>query len=457
MRHSRSRRSTARAPRRRGPRPLVPTAAVLVLVLTAVACGGGDESGTPVLNWYVFDEPSGAFADAAEACSEASEGEYRIELAALPTNADEQREQIARRLAAGDGGLDILGMDVIWTAEFAKAGWILPWEGEDAEAATEGRLEPAVETATYQDTLYAAPFTSNTQLLWYREDLTPEPPETWDEMIDAAEALAADDDPHLIQVQGERYEGMVVWFASLIASAGTTILDEDGTEVVLEREATERALEVMARLSTSEAADASISTSREDQGRLAWEAGSSAFMVNYGFVWPSTNTSSAGPAMEVAAEMRWARYPGIEPGEPARVAIGGINLGIGAFSDHPDLAREAAACIAGEENQLAAATLGGLLPSSEAVYDDPELIETPIEVEGEPLMRDGEPVLAFPYAEDIRDTLADAVTRPQTPYYNDVALAIARTLHPTRDIDPEADVDRLRDAIDKALEGKGLL
>ncbi len=442
-------------------RALRPGALLLALGLlgSLVACGSSsDEGSTPVLKWYVFDEPSGAFADAASSCSDASEGRYRIELTPLPASADEQREQIARRLAAGDKDLDILGMDVIWTAEFAKAGWILPWEGDQAEAATEGRLGPAVETATYQDTLYGAPFTSNTELLWYRDDVTPEPPETWDEAIDAAEALDEDGQPHLFQVQGERYEGMVVWFTSLVESAGTTILNDDGTEVVLEQGPTQKALEVMKRLSTSVAADPSLSTSREDQGRLAWETGESAFMVNYTFVWPSANLSSSPATEDVAAHMRWARYPGIEPGEPSKVAIGGINLGIGAYSEHPDLAREAATCIAGEDNQLTAAVKGGLLPSSEELYDDPALTDAPLKDEaGEPIERDGEPVLAFPYADVIRDTLADAVTRPQTPYYNDVALAIARTLHPTRDIDPEADVQRLRDAIDKALEGKGLL
>ena len=80
---------------------------------------------------------------------------------------------------------------------------------------------------------YGAPFTSNTQLLWYRDDLTPEPPETWDDAIDAAQALDDAGQPHLFQVQGERYEGLVVWFTSLVASAGTTILNDDGTEVVL--------------------------------------------------------------------------------------------------------------------------------------------------------------------------------------------------------------------------------
>ncbi len=33
-----------------------------------------------------------------------------------------------RRLAAKDSSIDLIGMDVIWTGEFAQAGWITPFE-----------------------------------------------------------------------------------------------------------------------------------------------------------------------------------------------------------------------------------------------------------------------------------------------------------------------------------------
>lgn len=437
----------------RHPRWLALLAAACVVV-AVTACGGGGGGGN-VLKWYVFDEPSGAFADAAKDCTEKSKGKYEIELAVLPTNADEQREQIARRLAAEDPDLDIIAMDVIWTAEFAQAGWILPFEGAAAEAATAGRLEPTVKSATYDDTLYGAPFTSNTQLLWYRTDLTDKPPTTWEQVLEQSDALAQEGKPSLVQVQGQRYEGLVVWFTSLVESAGGTILNKDGTKVSLEEGPTRKALEVMKRLSTSDAAaPPNLSTAREDDGRLAFESGESAFMVNYTFVWPSAQAAGG----DLAANMRWARYPGIDADTPSKVSIGGFNLGIGAYSKKADLARDAATCIANEEHQLDAALRGGLLPSSESVYESKELTEAPLKGEdGKPIVVDGKEAKAFPYLDEVRATLADAVQRPQTPYYNDVALAIARTIHPTKSIDPEGDVQRLRDAIERALEGKGLL
>ncbi len=386
----------------------------------------------PRLRWYVFDEPSGAFARAAEYCAKASEGRYQIELVPLPADADQQREQLVRRLAAGDSDIDIIGMDVIWTAEFAEAGWIIPWQGDVARKAREGRLTAAVDTATYAGTLWAVPFTTNTQLLWYRSDRVKEPPKTWDELITLAERLG---EQGTIQAQGERYEGLTVFFVSLLSSAGGSVLQPDGRTISLDAEPTRRALSIMQRLARSAAADPSLPVAREDQARLAFEAGESSFMINYTFVWPSAKSN----APDIATHMRWARWPAVIEGRPSRVTIGGINLGIGAHSPHPKLAREAAACIASKRNQRLAATLGGLPPTIAALYDDEKVRET------------------FPFADLLRDTLRDAVQRPQTPLYTDVSLAITRMLHPMRKIDPAEHTARLREAVQRALRSEGLL
>jgi multiple sugar transport system substrate-binding protein len=158
-------------------------------------------------------------------------------------------------------------------------------------------------------------------------------------------------------------------------------------------------------------------------------------MLNYTYVWPSAQRN----APQVAANMGWARWPAVVEGRPSRVTIGGINLGVGAWSRHPQLAFRAAACIASEDNQRLAAQRGGLPPTIAALYDDPQVRKT------------------FPFADLLRATLQDAVQRARTPLYNDVSLAISRTLHPMRDIDPQRDVARLRAVLDRALRSEGLL
>lgn len=340
----------------------------------------------------MFDEPSGAFREAARRCTEFAKDRYRVDVVSLPADADQQREQLTRRLAAGDESIDIIGMDVIWTAEFAEAGWIREWPMRSTRRASAGRFPITVQTATYKNVFWATPFTTNVQLLWYRTDRVPTPPDTWDEMIDSAEKLGGNG---RIQVQGERYEGLTVLFVSLLASAGGTVLDAGGQQVSLEPEPTRKALQVMKRLATSPAADPGLSTSREDQARLAFETGNSAFMLNYTFVWPSARQN----APDVAANMGWARWPAVLPGRPSRVTVGGIDLAVSTYSRYPELAFDAAECLASRDNQRIAAQRGGLPPTVSALYNDPAVRRR------------------LPFADVLRAALNDAVERPQTPVY----------------------------------------
>lgn len=408
------------------------TIAVLfcVLSLVAAACGSGEADGT--LNFYIFDEPSGSFDAAAEACST---DEAPIQIQLLPSDADQQREQLVRRLAADDASIDLIGMDVIWTAEFAGAEWILPFEGASADTATDGRLDAAVETATYEGEVYGAPFTSNTQLLWYRSNLVDEAPATWSDVFDTAERLADEGEPALLQGQGQRYEGLTVFFNSLLASAGGSVLGEDGESVSLDEEPTRMALDVMSTYANSPAAPDTLSTSLEDTGRLAFESGDSAFMINYPFVYPSAEEN----APDIFETMEYSVFPAVEGGEDeARVTIGGINVGVGAQTSDPDVAFEAAACIAGEENQKRASLDGGLPPTIVDLYEDSEIQD------------------AYPFIGDLQSALENAALRPKTPLYNDVSLAIAGTLHPMNEITDET-YDELVDAVERALAGEGLL
>lgn len=407
------------------------TIGIALAALLGTGCGSDESAGgSRTLNWYVFAEPSGAFQEAADNCTKQSGGRYKVEIVDLPTNADQQRELVVRRLAAEDDDIDIIGMDVIWTAEFAEAEWIKEITGSARARAERGVLSGPLETAKYKGRLWTIPFTTNTQLLWYRKDLVKQVPKTWDEMIDQAERLNT-----TIQVQAARYEGLVVWFNSLVASAGGEIVNDAG-EPVLGPPAVQAA-EVMKKLATSSAAPPALTNNREDQARLGFESGASAFQVNYTFVYASAKTGAeTNPEIKkIYDNMGWARWPRVDPGKPSRVTLGGINLGIGAFSKNPDLATEAAICLAQPDNQVIAAEKGGLPPTNTALYETERIKK------------------AFPFAKLLRDTLADGVPRPVTPAYSDISLAIQQTLHPPQDIDPQKTIDDLKSNIDTVSNG----
>jgi multiple sugar transport system substrate-binding protein len=415
---------------------------VVLVILTGVTgglvsgCGGGGTSsaaGRASLNWYVFPEHSGAFDQAASDCSQASGGRYTISIQTLPSDADSQRQQLVRRLAAKDSSIDIIGMDVVWTAEFAEAGWLRPWTGAPAQEVTAGTLAVPIQTATYKGRLYGAPDNSNTELLWYRKDLVPTPPQTWDQMIAMARTLAQQGKPHYIEIQGKQYEGLMVWFNTLVNSAGGTILNGP-TRVALGPPA-KVAAGVMRQLATSPGADPSLTNQQEDDNRLAFEKGVAAFEINYPFVYPSAQMN----APKIAAQMGYARYPAITAGQPSRVSIGGLNLGVSTYSQHPAEAFQAAACLRNAAHQKVGAIKGGLPPTLTALYDDPSLAKP------------------YPFHELIKQQLATASVRPQTPLYSDVSLAIQKTLSPPSAVNTANIVSALEAELKKALSSSELI
>ncbi|MEA2193898.1 MAG: trehalose/maltose transport system substrate-binding protein, partial [Solirubrobacteraceae bacterium] len=216
---------------------MVIAVAAAVIASGLVACGSDSSKGGPVtLNWFIFNEPSGGPQKIAQRCSQQSGGRYKINFEFLPSQADQQREQLVRRLGAQDPSLDLLGLDVVWTGEFANAGWVATVPPSTEKIVTQNVFPSVLTTAKYKNRLYTVPIWSNTQLLWYRKDLVPTPPKTWDEMIDMAEKIGPA--KGRIQVQGNRYEGLVVWVNQLIESAGTSVLSGP-TTMKLDRAPTE--------------------------------------------------------------------------------------------------------------------------------------------------------------------------------------------------------------------------
>jgi multiple sugar transport system substrate-binding protein len=406
------------------------------LASTALAACGTSSAGTgPVtLNFYNFSDPSGAVQTAVTNCSKASGGKYTITYNKLPAAADDQRLQMVRRLAAADTSMDILGLDVTWEAEFAEAGWILPWTGTYKQQAEQGTLKVPLETATWKGKLYAVPYNSNTQLLWYRSDLVPNPPTTWDEMIADAEQLAKQGKPHLIEIQGAQYEGTTVWFNTLVASAGGSILTPDGTKASLGAPAV-KALETMKRLATSSAADPSLPVQMENENRLAMEGGSAAFELNYPFVYPSMKANNP----DLFKNFKWTLYPRVNANEPSHVTIGGIDMAISKYSPHPDLAFQAALCLRNRQNQLNAAVKGGLPPTLESLYSDPKLFPD------------------YPFHADILRALQTASVRPKTPAYQNISIVISHQVSPPAAIQPVSTEQSMASQINDALQSKGLI
>jgi multiple sugar transport system substrate-binding protein len=408
--------------------------ALVAAALVVAACGGGSSSsGTVTLNWWAGNQPGGSFQKAASYCSQQSKGEYKIKVNLLGTDADSQRQSLVRRLAAGDSSIDLMAMDVVWTAEFAEAKWILPFPSDKADELKQDRLAGPLKTATYQGKLYAAPGNSNTQLLWYRKSqLKGESvPKTWDQLIDTATKLKT-----TIAYTNAQYEGTTVWFNSVLQSAGGSILDGPD-KISLAPEPSLKAIDIMKRFAAGPG-NPTLPAAKEDQARQAFEVPTgTAFELNYPFVYASaqSNTTVKGLKDDIA----WAPYPSVDAGGKARAPIGGFNWGVGSHTKHEKQAFDAATCLSSEQPERLYAQLDSLPPTLAKVYDDPKFKKS------------------YPFSEIVKQQLDSAGVRPVTPLYADVSLAVYTTLSPASALDPKAALDKLTERVQNALDSKGLL
>ncbi|OBK00606.1 ABC transporter substrate-binding protein [Mycolicibacterium fortuitum] len=456
-------------------------AAVAALTAASVLSGCGSADSGIVINYYTPANEMATFTAVAKRCNAELGDRFTIKQISLPKGADDQRLQLARRLTGNDKTLDIMALDVVWTAEFAEAGWAVPLSEDpagEAEADAESNTLPGpLETARWQGRLYASPITTNTQLLWYRADLMDEPPSTWDGMVSEATRLHAAGKPSWIAVQAKQYEGLVVWFNTLLTSAGGQVLSDDGKTVTLtdtpeHRAATVKALQIIKSVATAPGADPSVTQTDEATARLALEQGKAALEVNWPFVLPSLlenavkggvnflpldkradladaindlgTFSPTDQQFEVAYEASkdvfgFAGYPGVREGEPAKVTIGGLNLAVAKTSRHKAEAFEAIRCLRNVENQRYTSVEGGLPAVRESLYDDPAF------------------QAKYPQYAIIREQLTNAAVRPATPVYQAVSTRISATLAPITDIDPERTADELTEQVQKAIDGKGLI
>jgi multiple sugar transport system substrate-binding protein len=253
-------------------------------------------------------------------------------------------------------------------------------------------------------------------------------------MIDMSIALAQQGKPHYIEIQGNQYEGITVWFNSLLASAGGSVLTADGKAPALGEPAI-KALTIMKRLATSPAADPSLSVQMENDNRLAMESGSAAFQLNYPFVYPSMKKNQP----KMFENFKWAPYPAVSADQPAHVTIGGINIAVSRYSKHPDPAFEAALCLRDRDNQKIGATKGGTPPSLADLYDDPSLEAD------------------YPFRAEIKASLASAAIRPLTPSYQNLSIVISHAVSPPANINPQSTEKKMVGQLKDALASKGLV
>jgi len=317
-------------------------------------------------------------------------------------DANQQHDDLVQHFQSKDPGYDVADVDVVWTAEFAAQGWLQPLTGKMA-INTSDLLPATVRTATYNNTLYAAPQTSDGGLLYYRKDLVKTPPKTWDEMM-ADCKIAKQHNMGCYAGQFAKYEGGTVNIAEAINTAGGAIVGKDGQTPTVDSPQAAKGLQRLVTAYKNGDIPKQAITYQEEEGRQAFEAGQLLFLRNWPYVYSLAKTDGSS---KVKNSFGIAPLPGNTSSTPGASSLGGHNAAISVYSDHKATAHDFLNYLLSAETQKFELTQGSLAPARASLYHDPALVKQ------------------FPYLPTLLTSIEHAVPRPVTPFYPAVTKAIA--------------------------------
>jgi multiple sugar transport system substrate-binding protein len=364
----------------------------------------------------------------------------RVELQRTPDDANQRHQLYVQWLNARVGNPSILQLDVVWTPEFAAAGWVLPL---DPYGPPRSEFFPATVIAnTWAGKLYALPWFADVGLLYRRTDLVPNEPKTLEEMVAQAQAaMAKRGGPRYgIVSQGARYEGLITGFVEYLGAFGGRIIDEKGNVVVNRPEAV-RALEFMRdELYKTHVAPLDVLTWHEEEARFAFQNGNAVFMRNWPYPVAAMSDTSQS---KVAGKFTVSPMPasGTAPNGHSTAALGGAQLAINAYTDHPAAAYKLIAYLTAPEQMLERAQAVGQYPTRPALYSDPRMRGT----------------IGIPL-ENARRAIESATPRPVTPIYTELSEILQIELHRAlvRQVEPQEALNSAAARINALIERTGM-
>jgi multiple sugar transport system substrate-binding protein len=383
-------------------------AAVAAVMLLAAGCGGGSSGGgggsdegaaaRGPITYVQGKDNTNAIRPLLEKWNAAHPNE-KATFKEQSDEADAQHDDLVQHFQAKDPNYDVVSVDVVWTAEFAAKGWLQPLK--DSFALDTSKLLPAtVKTATYNNTLYAAPVTSDGGMLYYRKDLVPTPPKTWDEMISMC-SIAKKNNMDCYAGQFQKYEGLTVNAAEAINTAGGKIVGDDGKTPEVNSPEAAKGLSRLADAYKAGDIPKQAITYTEEEGRASFEAGKLLFLRQWPYVYSLATTDGSS---KVKGKFAVAPLPG--DSGPGASSLGGHNAAISAYSAHKASAFDFLKFLETEESQRWFVTQASNAPALQALYDDPALVKK------------------SPYLPVLKTSILNAVPRPVSPFYPAVTKAV---------------------------------
>ncbi|WP_116997331.1 extracellular solute-binding protein [Desertimonas flava] len=204
--------------------------------------------------WVHESPPTNALLETLIAEYQSANPDVTVNLLAIPY-ADFETKALTS--TAADDGPDLVKLPSWSLADWADKGLLVPMDGaalgEGADAILSRFPGAVLPGVSFEDTLYALPVDYQNLMLFYNKEhfseagLDPDaPPTTWEEVIEAGEALSQRDGDTVTRAGYLWWYTTPIWVYlevdTLVSQLGGTILNEDGTEGNLSSDAGIQAL-----------------------------------------------------------------------------------------------------------------------------------------------------------------------------------------------------------------------
>jgi trehalose/maltose transport system substrate-binding protein len=313
--------------------------------------------------------------------------------------------------------VDIYQIDTIWPGDLASN---LIDLSPYFDQATLSQYFPAmVQNDNVDGKQVAIPWFTDAGLLFYRTDLLQkygytDPPTTWADLtamakkIQDGERTAGNADFWGYVWQGNAYEGLTCDALEWVYSYnGGTIISPDKVITINNPQAA-AALD-MAAAWVGTISPPGVTGFAEEDARNMFQAGNAAFMRN----WPYAYSLGQAADSPIKGEFDAAPLPAGPGGKPA-AALGGWQLAVSAYSEHPDVAADVVKFFTSADEQKVRAIQGSFQPTVMSLYQDSDVIA------------------AVPFFKSLYPVFMAAVPRPSTataPNYNKVSTIFFNGVH----------------------------
>ncbi|MBN1666323.1 MAG: ABC transporter substrate-binding protein [Anaerolineales bacterium] len=397
---------------------------LLTLILSAamlVACGGdGEETADGDIVLRVFAGNVGQELELTKAAAERYMAEnpgITVEVVDTPDFVEDRLGVYLQLFEAQSPEGDVFQIDVIWPGDLAEHFVDLYEYG--ASDVADDHFPAIIENNTVDGKLIGIPWFTDAGLLYYRADLLEKygysgPPATWDELeemamtIQEGERAEGNQDFWGYVWQGNAYEGLTCdaleWLDS---NGGGTIVSPDGTITINNAAAiaaVEQAAGWVGMISPS-----GVTGFGEEDARAVWQAGNAAFMRN----WPYAYSLGQADDSVIKDLFDVSPLPAGDAGHGS-ATLGGWQLAVSKYSEHPEEAAALALFMASYEEQKARAIEGSFNPTIMALYEDADVLE------------------ATPFFGSLYDVFINAVARPSTataPQYAETSRIFFNSVH----------------------------